>query len=135
MSTDDRYLVELTDFAATHYIKNFSKKYKGVQWNITLKSIYEDLARIEEFIKLSKIETIHVSGNKKIVKQYFRVAQTKDSAKASGNRLIAFVDDDIKLVRILLVYSKNEISAPNETAKWQTVIRDNFRDIAQTFGL
>ena len=134
MSTSDQYLVQLSDYAKRHYVKAFEKRYARKQWDTTLRSIYADLARVEEYLKYDKAETIHDAGTRLIVKLYFRVAQTKDSAKASGNRAIVLVEKDTKVATILLVYSKNEIAAPNETAKWQSVIKDNFKDIAQTFG-
>ena len=136
MSTNDpkRYLVQLSDYAKRHYVKRFEKKYPGQQWQFTLKSIVVELERANENIKSKKAETIHVDGARRIVKYYFRVAQTKDSAKSSGNRVIALVDDTKDIVTILLVYSKNEISSPNETTKWQSEVRDNFpglRDLVQ----
>lgn len=134
MSTSDQYLVQLSDYAKRYYVKAFEKRYAEKQWDTTLRSIYADLARIEEYLKYDKAETIHVAGTRLIVKLYFRVAQTKDSAKASGNRAIVLVEKDTKVATILLVYSKNEIAPPNETTKWQSVIKDNFKDIAQTFG-
>lgn len=135
MSTSDQYLVQLSDYAKRHYVKAFEKRYAKKQWDITLRSIYADLARIEEYLKYDKAETIHDTGTQKIIKLYFRVAQTKDSAKGSGNRAIVLVEKDTKVATILLVYSKNEIAPPNETAKWQSAIRDNFKDIARSFGL
>lgn len=135
MSTSDSYQVQLSSFAETHYVKAFAKRYKGKQWDFTLSSIYLELARIEEFLKTDKAETIHVAGNQLIIKQYFRIVQTKDSAKASGYRLIAHVDKDKKIVNILLVYSKNEICAPNETSKWREVVKDNHKDVAEIFQL
>jgi ribosome biogenesis GTPase A len=40
--------------------------------------------------------------------------------------VIALVDDSTKVVTVLLLYSKNEISPPNETAKWQKEVKENF---------
>lgn len=134
MSTSDQYLVQLSDYAKRHYVKAFEKRYAKKQWDITLRSIYANLTRIEEYLKYDKAETIHDAGKRLIIKLYFRVAQTKDSAKASGNRAIVLIEQDTKVATILLVYSKNEIAPPNETAKWQSVAKDNFKDIAQTFG-
>lgn len=135
MSTSDQYLVQLSDYAKRHYVKAFEKRYAKKQWDTTLRSLYADLARIEEYLKYDKAETIHDAGTRLIIKLYFRVAQTKDSAKASGNRAIVLVEKDTKVATVLLVYSKNEISAPNETAQWRSIIKGNFKEIAQIFDL
>lgn len=129
MSTSDQYLVQLSDYAKRHYVKAFEKRYAKKQWDVTVRSVYADLARIKEYLKYDKAETIHDDGSRKIVKLYFRVAQTKDSAKGSGNRAIVLVEENTKMVTILLVYSKNEITTPNETSKWQTEIKDNFPNL------
>ena len=129
MSTSDQYLVQLSDYAKRHYVKAFEKRYAKKQWDITLRSIHADLARIKEYLKYDKAETIHDDGSRKIVKLYFRVAQTKDSAKGSGNRAIVVVEEATKVVTILLIYSKNEITSPNETAEWQTEVKNNFPSV------
>jgi hypothetical protein len=121
--------VQLSEHAKRHYVKAFEKRYTKKQWDITLRSIYADLARIEEYLKYDKAETIHDDGVRKIIKLYFRVAQTKDSAKGSGNRAIVLIEEGAKVATILLIYSKNEIAAPNETAKWQSEVKDNFLDL------
>jgi len=121
--------VQLSDYAKRHYVKAFEKRYAKKQWDVTVRSVYADLARIKEYLKYDKAETIHDDGSRKIVKLYFRVAQTKDSAKGSGNRAIVLVEENTKMVTILLVYSKNEITTPNETSKWQTEIKDNFPNL------
>lgn len=128
MSTNDpsRYLVQVSDYAKRHYAKKFEKRYANKQWEVTFRSLFVELARIDENLRFKKAETIHDDGSRRIVKYYFRVAQTKDSAKGSGNRVIAYVDTDKQIVTILLIYSKHEISPPNETAKWQKEVKDNF---------
>lgn len=128
MSTNDpsRYLVQISDYAKRHYAKKFEKRYAKKQWDVTLRSVFAELARINENIQYKKAETMHDDGNRRVVKYYFRVAQTKDSAKGSGNRVIVLVDDKKMIVTILLIYSKNEITTPNETAKWQKEVKDNF---------
>jgi len=45
------------------------------------------------------------------------------------------VDEDARAVNILLVYSKNEISSPNETQKWKTMIKDEYGEITKLFNL
>lgn len=128
MSTNDptRYLVQISDYAKRHYAKKFEKRYTKKQWGVTLRSVFAELARINENIQYKKAKTIHDDGSQRIVKYYFRVAQTKDSAKGSGNRVIALIDDKKMVATILLIYSKNEITVPNETVKWQTEVKGNF---------
>ena len=137
MSTNDpsRYLVQISDYAKRHYAKKFEKRYAKKQWDVTLRSVFVELARINENIQYKKAKTIHDDGSdRRVVKYYFRVAQTKDSARGSGNRAIALIDDKKMVATILLIYSKKEISPPNETAKWQKEVKDNFpalRDIVK----
>ena len=131
MSTNDppRYLVQISDYAKRHYAKKFEKRYTKKQWEVTLRSVFVELARIEENLNLKKAEIIHSGENRRIIKYYFRVAQTKDSAKGSGNRVIAHVDSLEQIVTVLLIYSKHEISSPNETTKWQSEIKNNFHEL------
>jgi hypothetical protein len=44
-----------------------------------------------------------------IFKYDFRVAGTKESTKSSGNRLIAFLDIEENVIKILLIYNKKMI--------------------------
>lgn len=134
MSTSDQYLVQLSDYARRHYVRAFEKRYAKKQWDITLQSLYADLSRFSKFIKYDKAEIIHTGQTRKIVKVYFRVAQTQDSAKSSGNRAIVLVEEQTRVVTILLIYSKNEISAPNETVQWQSRIKENFPKLRELVG-
>jgi hypothetical protein len=65
----------------------------------------------------SRVDLIAISGVFQLVKLDFAVEGTRMSPKSSGNRCVLVVDNNVKLVRVLLVYSKNEISEPNETKK------------------
>lgn len=131
MSINDheRYLVQLSDYAKRHYVKSFEKRYKGKQWSVTFQSIYRDLERVNENIRYKKVKTIHDDGVRRIVKLDFRVAQTKESAHGSGNRVIAFVDNKSITVTILLVYSKNDIKGGNETVWWQNEVKSQYIDL------
>ena len=64
----------------------------------------------------------------KIIKTEFRVNGTKESAKTSGNRCIVSWNVEKKLVSILLVYGKTDISERNETAAWKKLIRENYSE-------
>jgi len=126
MSTNE-YSVFVEDFALRHYIKSFAKKYKGKQWDITLTAIKAILARYDNIAAnnistVSKLDIICPCGQYMIVKLDFTIAGSNVSAKSSGNRVIAAVDTVNKIVKILLVYSKNDIGPPNETAKWKNMV-------------
>jgi hypothetical protein len=91
--------------------------------------------RIDNMLQYSRVDLISTSGCYKLVKLDFAVEGTRISPKASGNRCILFINEDTRTVKILLVYSKNEISPPNETQKWKNVIKDEYGKIAKLFNL
>ena len=51
------YIVKIEEFAKSHYIKKFSKKYKN-SWDITIRGILLELERFDEFIKTDHIDLI-----------------------------------------------------------------------------
>ena len=83
----------------------------------------------------NRADLISISGEYQLVKLDFAIEATHTSPKSSGNRCILFIDNSTRLVRVLLVYSKNEISEPNETQKWKNVIKDEYDDVAEIFNL
>ena len=125
MSTN--YGVIFEEYAERHYIKNFEKKYKSA-WNITRRAITEEFKRFDGLFETSIAETIIDGDDIKICKTEFRVAGTKDSRKSSGNRCITALcrEDSIYMVRVLLVYHKNDIKGGNETARWKQIIKENY---------
>lgn len=130
----ENYEVEIMPYAERHFIKLFHKKYKKA-WQITEAAIIAEIERIDNVIgKTDKAETIKCNGNYLLIKLNFRVAGTKDSAKGSGNRAIIFVDNNTRTCKVLLVYSKNEICQPNETQKWQEIIKSNYPEIWANFN-
>ena len=134
MYTSGRYLVQFDPYTKRHYIKNIAKRYSDKRWQATQKAIEFVLGHIEQHILTDKAETIHASDAGRIIKLYFRVAGTRDSAKGSGNRAVVFLDDKLRVARVLLVYSKEEICEPNETAKWQKIVDDQFPQIIRKFS-
>jgi hypothetical protein len=128
------YRVEFEPFAERHYVKKFRSEYKG-KWLLTERSIEAVCERIDNMLLYSRADLIAVSGCYKLVKLDFAVEGTRVSPKASGNRCVLLVDENMRAVKVLLVYSKNEISPPNETHKWKQVIKGAYGDIAETFGL
>ena len=133
MSTGGRYLVQFDPYTKNHFIKSITKRYSSRQWQATRKSLEFVLEHIDQHILTDKARTIHASDVGRIVKLYFKIAGTNDSARGSGNRAIVFLDDTLHVARVLLVYSKKEICQPDETVKWQKVISEQFPEIMKKF--
>lgn len=124
---DEDYLVFFSDYAERHYLKSFSKKYKGKRWQITLDSIFQDLKRIRALQSTQQVDELKRGQDCKLFKYDFAVAQTGVSPKASGNRCIVFLDSKTHKQEVLVVYSKNDL--PKKTKETQyiyQVVQDNF---------
>ena len=128
------YSVQFEPYTERHYIKNFKKEYFD-KWLATERIIIMVCERIDNMLQYNRADLISTSGCYKLVKLDFAVEGTHMSPKASGNRCILFVDEDIRAVKILLVYSKNNITPPNETQKWKDIIKREFSEIALLFSL
>ncbi len=126
MSTS--YTVTIADFATRHYIKDFSKNYKGA-WDITWRALLRELQSIDELFSRSIAETITDSNEIKICKIEFRVAGTKKSRHGSGNRCIVAIHKQTQTVVVLLIYHKNHLSGSgSETAKWKGIIKQEYKE-------
>jgi len=128
------YRVQFEFFTKRHYVKNFQKKYKD-KWLATERTIIAVCERIDNMLKHDRADIIATSGCYKLVKLDFAIEGMQMSPKSSGNRCILFVDEDVRLVKILLVYSKNDIAPPNETQKWKEIIKGEYLDIGKMFRL
>ena len=128
------YNVQFEPYTERHYVKNFKKEYLD-KWLATERTIIMVCERIDNMLQYNRTDLISATGCYKLVKLDFAVAGTQMSPKASGNRCILFIDEDIRAVKILLVYSKNDISSPNETQKWKAIIKSEFSEIALLFNL
>ena len=128
------YRVQFESFSKRHYINKFQKTYKD-KWLATEQIIISVCERIDNMLRYNRADLISSSGCYKLVKLDFAVEGTRVSPKASGNRCILFVDEDTRAVKILLVYSKNEISSPNETQKWKNIIKEEYKEISRLFSL
>ena len=128
------YNVEFEDFAERHYIKKFHKKYME-KWAATRHTITTVCERIDNMLLYNRADLISEAGSCKLVKLDFAVEGTRSSPKSSGNRCILFINEDTRQVKILLVYSKDEISPPNETQKWKTVIKNEFAEVSEIFNM
>ena len=128
------YRVQFEPFTERRYINKFHKTYKD-KWLATKRTIIAVCERIDNMLLYNRADLISVFGCYKLVKLDFAVEGTRMSPKASGNRCILFVDEDTRVVKILLVYSKNDISPPNETQKWKNIIKGEYAEIAKLFNL
>lgn len=133
MSTNTwKYNVIIQEYTKRHFIKWFQKKYSW-WWQKTLETICFMLERADWLRGTDSAEIIYTSGRKHIIKGNFSVVWTKESPKASGNRYIAFVDDEICICEVLLVYSKNDVVGNHETTWWKWLIEQNFPEIMKFF--
>lgn len=124
MSTS--YTVVVEKFAERHFISKFRKKHLKA-WDVTWSAIVEQFKRIESLIGVNSIvEIITDTGDVKICKTEFRIAGPGKSRHASGNRCIIAVERNVATVRVLLVYSKGDIGASNETAAWKFLVKNTF---------
>ena len=128
------YRVIFEPFTERHYVKKFHKEHKD-KWLATERTIITVCERIDNMLQYNRANLISTSGCYKLVKLDFAVESTRISPKASGNRCILFVDEDTRAVNILLVYSKDEISSPDETRKWKGIIKAEYEEVARLFNL
>ena len=126
------YSVRVEKFAERHFIKGFEKKYRS-HWDVTMRAITAELERIDMLLLTDKAETICDADGVRIVKTKFRVAGTKESAKTSGNRCIVAWHAEQQFVAVLLVYGKTDLSGHNETAAWQSMVRENYPEYEHFF--
>ena len=107
------FTVTFSDYAKRHFLKRFERNYRGKQWDFTLDSIYQELMRLKasdsDLQKTQQVDELWQKDNYWIFKYDFRVAQTKASAKSSGNRCIAFLDNAANTIVITLIYGKGDL--------------------------
>ena len=129
-----KYNVVFEEYTKRHFIKNFEKKYKS-KWNKTQDDIIFVCEHIENMLFTKRADLISIAENSRLVKLDFAIFGLKVSPKSSGNRCILFLDDDMKIVKILLVYSKNDIPTNNETQAWKNIIKSQYPELAGIFNL
>lgn len=127
-----KYEVVFGSFTERHFIRTFLKKYKGA-WDRTLKGLTLEFTYADLLFKMSIAETICVSedNNIRICKTEFKIAGTEVSRHASGNRCIIALHKDLNRVCVLLVYHKNDLRGPNETASWKALVKGNYPEYAK----
>ena len=128
------YRVIFEEYTDRHFVKKFRKEYKD-KWTNTERVIVSVCERIDNMLQYNRADLISAIRCYKLVKLDFAVEGTRMSPKASGNRCILFIEEDTRSVRILLVYSKNEISEKNETLWWKNIVKNEYKEIAKIFEL
>jgi len=124
------FTVKFSDYAKNHYLKRFEKDYRGKQWDITVESIFQDLARIKtgnsDLQRTQQVDELWHKDNCRILKYDFRVAQTKESSKSSGNRCVAFLDNVANRIEILVIFGKSDLpkNTGEQTFIKQTLIKE-----------
>ena len=128
------FALKFDAYAVRHNLKRFMKDYKGKQWEITQDSIIQDLMRIktsESDLQLSnQVDELWHKDNYWIFKYDFRVAQTSESTKGSGNRCVVFLDNASNKMTILIIYGKGDLPKNiGEQAYIEKTLNDEFPDI------
>ena len=121
-----KYEVAFEPFAERHFIRTFSKKYKGA-WDFTFKTITEEFEKIDIlFLKSIAEEITDKNADVVICKTEFKISGTPESRHGSGNRSIVAIHKKLNKVCVLLVYHKNDLKGNNETASWKNLIKENY---------
>ena len=125
------FTVTFSDYAKLHYLKRFEKDYRGRQWDVTVESIVQDMSRMKtsdsDLQKTQQTDELWQKDDFWIFKYDFRVAQTKDSTKFSGNRCIAFLDNKANRIEILMIYGKGDLPKnSNEQSFIEQTLSDRF---------
>src|SRR3989344_3702662 len=133
MNITNEYEVIFEAFTERHFIRSFTKKYKGA-WDTTLVFLATEFKFIDALFLKSTAEYItNKDADIVICKTEFKIAGTQESRHGSGNRCIVAIHKDQKVVKVLLVYSKVDVKGSKETSWWQSVIKDNYQDYFDCF--
>ena len=121
-------------YAERHFLKRFKKDYKGKQWDVTEESIIEDLSRIKmensSLQTTQQVDELWYKDSCWVFKYDFRVAQTKESTKASGNRCVVFLDNANNKMSILIIYGKGDLPKNiGEQAYIEQTLKNVFREL------
>jgi len=127
------FTVKFSDYAKNHYLKRFEKDYSGKQWDVTVESIFQDLARIKtsasDLQRTQQVDELWHKDSYWIFKYDFRVAQTRESTKSSGNRCIVFLDNVMNRIEILIIFGKGDLPKnTGEQAFIEQTLTKEFQD-------
>jgi hypothetical protein len=129
---DNDYRVIISEYAQRHYVKRFAKEYKGRRWEVTERSIFEQLKRVHAIQGSMKVDELKRGSGCLLFKYDFAVAQTGISPKASGNRCIIFLDIETHLQTIILLFSKDDVPKNQHETDWCIkTFQKEFPDIAK----
>lgn len=132
------FYVSCKDYARTHFLKDFEKKYKGKQWEKTEISYMEDLRRLRmpnnKTQQSMQVDQLRFKNDCWIFKYDFRIAGTNESTKSSGNRIVGFIDNKANKLEILLIYGKTNLPKNmGETAYINNIIKNFYPEIDKLF--
>lgn len=132
------FYVSYKDYARTHFLKDFEKKYKGKQWEKTETSYMEDLRRLRmpnnKTQQSMQVDQLRFKNDCWIFKYDFRIAGTNESTKSSGNRIVGFIDSRANKLEILLIYGKTDLPGNmGETAYINNIIKNFYPEIDKLF--
>ena len=131
MNIINEYEVIIESFTERHFIKTFAKKYKGA-WDLTLGFLVAEFKFIDVLFLKNTAEYITDRwADIALCKTEFKIAGTRISRHASGNRCIVAVHKNTSTIHVLLVYGKTDLSGGNETANWKNIIRENYRQYSK----
>ena len=110
LDKNSNYHVEFSEYAENHFRKQFRKKYKGLIWCITENSIVQDLKRIAYHLQSTQqVDELWQKDQTWIFKYDFAIAKSGKSPKNSGNRCVCVLDDQQKIITIILIYAKTDL--------------------------
>lgn len=132
--SEDLFLVEFDEYAERHFRRDFRKKYKGVVWDVTEDSIRRDLAHIGnatyDLQRTQQVDELWSNGEVWVFKYDFRVAKTKVSAKAAGNRAVGVLNRKTNRIKIVLIYNKTDLPKKvGETQYIKMVVNEEFPEV------
>lgn len=137
MSINGSYRVVFEEYTKRHYIKEFEKEFKNA-WFTTRKAIVGQLRNVDMLRDSGRLRNppIHFSPDRKewILKHEFAIAGLHESPHGSGRRLIAYVNDIERVVRVLLIYHKKHISSSSETSWWEQTIKAEYPALLKNFS-
>ena len=126
-----RYEVAFEPFTERHFIRTFSKKYKGA-WDFTLRTLTEEFEKIDILFLKSIAEYItDRNAEVAICKTEFKISGTRESRHGSGNRCIIAIHKNTNKVCVLLVYHKNDLGGGSETGNWKNLVKENYPEYSK----
>lgn len=118
-SSFDRFGVYFSAHAEQHFLKKFRKKYKGKIWEVTERSIVSDLSRISNNLQNSQqVDELWSDGKRWLFKYDFTIAKSGKSPKKSGNRCVCLLDTEKREIKILAIYSKDDLPKNMSETAW-----------------